>query len=201
MTLEGEYYLIRIVEGTPSLQSRNPHDIGRRILQFSVNSPLQLNAVAILMTLEGEYYVQPNKRTALLKSCRNPHDIGRRILQKKLFAPCGHNRVAILMTLEGEYYQLVLLVLGEGLGSQSSWHWKANITQFIFYKSFPYFLSQSSWHWKANITQPQETSLMWWPCRNPHDIGRRILLNSVLDICSVFLSQSSWHWKANITSG
>jgi len=61
--------------------------------------------------------------------------------------------------------------------SQSSWHWKANITcGKTFHKKIT-SQSQSSWHWKANITDNSENSLF-----------------------IIKGSQSSWHWKANITA-
>jgi len=34
MTLEGEYYFETLLQGNPSMDCRNPHDIGRRILRF-----------------------------------------------------------------------------------------------------------------------------------------------------------------------
>jgi len=40
------------------LMSRNPHDIGRRILQRVAIQQKYFGLVAILMTLEGEYYRQ-----------------------------------------------------------------------------------------------------------------------------------------------
>jgi len=38
------------------MESRNPHDIGRRILQLNGITLDEVKRVAILMTLEGEYY-------------------------------------------------------------------------------------------------------------------------------------------------
>ncbi len=83
MTLEGEYYrLIRRTFGFP-YKSRNPHDIGRRILRGHSASLFSCRAVAILMTLEGEYYGR--QIPAFIKqNSRNPHDIGRRILHDNL---------------------------------------------------------------------------------------------------------------------
>ncbi len=83
--------------------------------------------VAILMTLEGEYY-RSLSVLVLTENCRNPHDIGRRILLATTSFPIG------------------------SLTSQSSWHWKANITDRSSLKSEVFTQSQSSWHWKANIT-------------------------------------------------
>jgi len=59
MTLEGEYY--GMCGATPYItpSSRNPHDIGRRILQKKIK-------------MENFYDLR-----------RNPHDIGRRILQEE----------------------------------------------------------------------------------------------------------------------
>jgi len=57
MTLEGEYYIN--ISNHPSNkwgESRNPHDIGRRILLMIRRSLQRFATVAILMTLEGEYY-------------------------------------------------------------------------------------------------------------------------------------------------
>jgi len=55
MTLEGEYYFQNLTKEEIDEVSRNPHDIGRRILQQSLSEAP--------------------------KGCRrNPHDIGRRIL-------------------------------------------------------------------------------------------------------------------------
>ncbi len=79
MTLEGEYYSQRRHKNA-FLKGRNPHDIGRRILQKTSKMTLPRSFVAILMTLEGEYY---NRTCADLQ-------------ERKI--------VAILMTLEGEYY-------------------------------------------------------------------------------------------------
>jgi len=62
-------------------------------------------SVAILMTLEGEYYA---KRW------------------EDAWAPYY---VAILMTLEGEYYTIRASDSNISATSQSSWHWKANITK------------------------------------------------------------------------
>jgi len=80
MTLEGEYYESAFLMWSRSRYSRNPHDIGRRIL---------LNSLIIL---------------GLILRSRNPHDIGRRILLLFFNIESYINRVAILMTLEGEYY-------------------------------------------------------------------------------------------------
>ncbi len=151
MTLEGEYYL-----------------------QFSC--PLAGIFVAILMTLEGEYY-KFICQSIIKKFSRNPHDIGRRILQLLSFPfPIQFWTVAILMTLEGEYYVTAPLTI------------KIEAS------------SQSSWHWKANITQNQSPAKKHRSCRNPHDIGRRILLYHLeTRDDKPKKSQSSWHWKANIT--
>jgi len=83
--------------------SRNPHDIGRRILRHQQRRDPRSGLVAILMTLEGEYYKsrQPVKQA---QTSRNPHDIGRRILPMRRVRPLLALKVAILMTLEGEYY-------------------------------------------------------------------------------------------------
>jgi len=106
--------------------------------------------------------------------CRNPHDIGRRILQYLHRQGCGLQE------------------------SQSSWHWKANIThdqgdmysefkvailmtlegeyyRTLWWKNFTRAMSQSSWHWKANITRRVTERNDNNSSRNPHDIGRRIL--------------------------
>jgi len=84
---------------------------------------------------------------------RNPHDIGRRIL------PYHH---------KGDSFQPV--------SSQSSWHWKANITSRDYAPKYPSPVrSQSSWHWKANITISSFVRFWKVSSRNPHDIGRRIL--------------------------
>jgi len=56
MTLEGEYYRDFLTEIANSKMSRNPHDIGRRILQGILIIWKPKLSVAILMTLEGEYY-------------------------------------------------------------------------------------------------------------------------------------------------
>jgi len=84
--------------------SRNPHDIGRRILHEVKSNSTNVYAVAILMTLEGEYYKDGCAAPLGTSSCRNPHDIGRRILQVSLQLSLSLLWVAILMTLEGEYY-------------------------------------------------------------------------------------------------
>ncbi len=55
MTLEGEYYMLAPIL-MQTVQGRNPHDIGRRILRL----------------------LPPAE---VFKMSRNPHDIGRRILQ------------------------------------------------------------------------------------------------------------------------
>jgi len=79
MTLEGEYYKSR--QPVKQAQtSRNPHDIGRRILPMRRVRPLLALKVAILMTLEGEYYPNIQQLGLLNPYSRNPHDIGRRIL-------------------------------------------------------------------------------------------------------------------------
>jgi len=78
MTLEGEYYFNVFLRAFRAA-SRNPHDIGRRILLKPLQERALPSTVAILMTLEGEYYT----------IC--PPNIAGFI-------------VAILMTLEGEYY-------------------------------------------------------------------------------------------------
>ncbi len=121
-------------------------------------------------------------------------------ITKKGFQTLLKGNVAILMTLEGEYYLGLWGIDGRRVPSQSSWHWKANITFFFLWRNKGISLSQSSWHWKANITQKILNSgrlchvaiLMTLEgeyylllnfsfnfskyCRNPHDIGRRILL-------------------------
>ncbi len=85
------------------------------------------------MTLEGEYYGE--------------------------FHTAAHSAlsVAILMTLEGEYYSVMFFTCAGLYKSQSSWHWKANIT--IANRRFPQAREQR---------------------RNPHDIGRRILHRIVI---------------------
>jgi len=57
MTLEGEYYQQAHYVTLLPYGSRNPHDIGRRILPKLFN-PIWID-----------------------EECRNPHDIGRRILR------------------------------------------------------------------------------------------------------------------------
>ncbi len=79
MTLEGEYYLMPKTQLQFGSDSRNPHDIGRRILRILNNFNGIEYVVAILMTLEGEYYWEVDPRSGT-ERCRNPHDIGRRIL-------------------------------------------------------------------------------------------------------------------------
>jgi len=131
MTLEGEYYVktchakalmasrnphdigrrilhdLLIMKGCND-KCRNPHDIGRRILQEKVIvSPLLLKKVAILMTLEGEYYRTTTRSTKKNATSRNPHDIGRRILHCEFARTPEMLGVAILMTLEGEYYPII----------------------------------------------------------------------------------------------
>jgi len=97
MTLEGEYYLAMAYHETAQGKSRNPHDIGRRILLQIIQNLDNLLGVAILMTLEGEYYW-------IFSSSRG---------LKKI--------VAILMTLEGEYYKTPNKLRGLVCGqSQSS---------------------------------------------------------------------------------
>jgi len=56
------------------------------------------------------------------------------------------------MTLEGEYYFIISLINTIFVLSQSSWHWKANITNIQLAEDIK-DMSQSSWHWKANITE------------------------------------------------
>jgi len=56
MTLEGEYYANTFVSYVLTAECRNPHDIGRRILQRKPPKRPKHPIVAILMTLEGEYY-------------------------------------------------------------------------------------------------------------------------------------------------
>ncbi len=80
------------------------------------------------------------------------------------------------MTLEGEYYAKLRCNRGSFRESQSSWHWKANITDQRIIPLHHDDRSQSSWHWKANIT-------------------RNLFLSGLHN----YPSQSSWHWKANIT--
>jgi len=129
------------------------------------------------MTLEGEYYAIFRVAANHCENCRNPHDIGRRILRKNLSCK-GFN--------------------GE---SQSSWHWKANITRPPYHERLQRQMSQSSWHWKANITgEGDSVTAPLEEGRNPHDIGRRILPNYDPKYKEERNeSQSSWHWKANIT--
>ena len=79
MTLEGEYYRYKCLR-IDFNGSRNPHDIGRRILHRGVGKCSLSFFVAILMTLEGEYYWQ-QKALHENRDGRNPHDIGRRILR------------------------------------------------------------------------------------------------------------------------
>ncbi len=59
---------------------RNPHDIGRRILRIYIVKGAVSQTVAILMTLEGEYYPFAQVQQTIEEFRRNPHDIGRRIL-------------------------------------------------------------------------------------------------------------------------
>jgi len=201
MTLEGEYYPpnwpARLWRGC-----RNPHDIGRRILRASSLRRCFCRRVAILMTLEGEYYYRVNSRplwryhVAILMTLEGEY-------YSSFCAPKLKSIiVAILMTLEGEYYQAL-----RGLGKNDNSVAILMTLEGEYYstscaKHISRNKSQSSWHWKANITYSNNSvGELFEGCRNPHDIGRRILLQN--DLANQFLgnvSQSSWHWKANITS-
>ncbi len=142
--------------------------------------------VAILMTLEGEYYGEFEGVTFDKVKSRNPHDIGRRILPKSL-------------------------ILGSiTRSSQSSWHWKANITRWdggwqlkCFCRRNPHDIGRRILRWEKPrtlqvfgvailMTLEGEYYLHFNPYkvmviegRNPHDIGRRILL-AALNECGLF---------------
>ncbi len=196
MTLEGEYYAkcnfngITLDESQSSWHwkanitliltalrltrsSRNPHDIGRRILRAAQLPCVNDKIVAILMTLEGEYYIKFcancfNYRVAILMTLEGEY---------YYYTFLGHLLdfdVAILMTLEGEYYNTHLKNNEKKFLSQSSWHWKANITCHTWKRyimGFVAILMTLEGEYYNNVS----TFFRWQTCRNPHDIGRRIL--------------------------